>query len=267
MITAAAASAASGAEAVYGFFYVWVVIIAFLFFSVRMATFQALFAAASYGAVLVIGDVPYATNLLLSAAATFGTAGALIGVVRSHTERLAAGLASEVHTDMVTGLTNRRGFDDHFRREVDRASRSRRPLSLVICDLDRFKAVNDGLGHEEGDVALRRTAIAIVEATRSSDVAARLGGEEFAVLLPDTDERHAYAVAERIRDSVRVEFDGFPIKITISCGVASLAVGSDHEILYRQADAALYAAKEGGRNRTEAHEPNAVPLQALSASA
>ena len=264
MITFAAASAADGAEVVYGFFYIWVVIMAVLFFSVRAATFQALFAAGAYAAVLIASDTPYTANLVLSAAATLGTTGLLVGLVRSRTETLATGLASEAHTDSVTALTNRRGFDLRFRLEVERARRVQSPLSLVICDLDRFKVVNDELGHEEGDLALRRTAIAITEATRTSDVVARLGGEEFAVLLPDTDGRAAYRVAERIRDSVRVEFDGWPVRITISCGLASLAVGADRQVLYRQADAALYAAKEGGRNRTAAHEPGTPPLRLLS---
>ena len=263
MITGAAASAADGAESIYGFFYIWVVIMAFLFFPIKAAAAQAVFAAVAYGAVLIVGDPPYATSILLAAGATIGTTGLLIGFVRSHTERMATGLASEAHTDPITGLMNRRGFDQRFEREVDQARRTHRPLSLVICDLDRFKAVNDELGHEEGDLALRRTAVAIVEATRAADVVARLGGEEFAVLLPDTDGRGAYSVAERIRDSVRVEFDGFPVKLTTSCGVASLAVGADHEVLYRHADAALYSAKEAGRNRTEAHEQNTVPLRLL----
>lgn len=266
MITLVAATSVDGAEAMYGYFYIWVVIMAFLFFSVRAATVQALLAATAYGAVLYGRDVPFETTLLLSAVATLGTTGVLVGLVRSHTERMASGLASEAHTDPVTGLTNRRGFDERFRREVEQARRLRRPLSLVVCDLDRFKAVNDGLGHEEGDAALRRAAVAIAEGTRGSDIVARLGGEEFAVLLPETDERGAYSVAERIRDSVRVEFDGFPVAVTTSCGVASLAVGGDHEDLYRNADAALYEAKAAGRNRTHAHEPTAVPLRLLSRS-
>ncbi len=263
MITGAALTATDGAEPVYGFFYIWVVIMAFLFFPIRAAAGQAIFAAIAYGAVLLTSDAPYATSILLSATATIGTTGLLIGFVRSHTERMATGLASAAHTDPITGLMNRRGFDERFRREVEHARRTHRPLSLVICDLDRFKAVNDELGHEEGDLALRRTAVAIVEATRAADVVARLGGEEFAVLLPDTDGRGSFSVAERIRDSVRVEFDGFPVRLTTSCGVASLAVGADHDVLYRNADAALYSAKEAGRNRTEAHEQSTVPLRLL----
>ncbi len=255
MITAVGAGTPPGAEPVFGFFYIWVVFMACLFFSAPIATAQVLFAAISFAALLVIRDSPYTINLVISAFATFGTTGVLIAILRRHVESMAFDLTAEAHTDAMTGLLNRRGFDERFRIEVERAARIGRPLALVICDLDRFKAVNDQLGHDEGDAALRRAAASILAATRGSDHAARIGGEEFAVLLPETSGPQAYDIAERIRDGVRAEFEGFPVAVTISCGVASLAVGAGAEDLFRTADRALYAAKRSGRNRTAEAKP------------
>ncbi len=124
-------------------------------------------------------------------------------------------------------------------------------LSLVICDLDRFKKVNDQLGHEEGDDALRRAAAAIVRAVRSIDIVFRLGGKEFGVLLPNPDTLEAYAVAERIRLSIQDDFAEYPVPLTASCGVATRRKGSfDRKRLLRAADDALYRAKGAGRNRS-----------------
>ncbi len=248
------AAAADGIEGVYGFFYVWVVFPSFLFFSPRVAALQSLLAAGAYAVVLFANDAEFAVNLLVSAVATIGTTGALIGLLMARVERVAVGLAADAHTDPVTAIANRRDFDERFERAVERARRSDRPLALVICDLDRFKQVNDELGHEEGDVALRRAAEAITAAVRSMDAVARLGGEEFGVILPDTDTEMATQVAERVRGAITDEFEAYPVSLTASCGVASTrdAIESE-EGLFRAADNALYAAKRAGRNRTVAH--------------
>ena len=108
-----------------------------------------------------------------------------MGLLRSRVETLALKtLASQANTDPVTAIADGRSFESRFDFELMVADEAVRPLSLVICDLDRFKTVNDRLGHEEGDAALRRAAAAIVETVRSVDIVFRLGGEEFAVLLP-----------------------------------------------------------------------------------
>jgi diguanylate cyclase (GGDEF)-like protein len=268
MITAGMASSdAPGSEGVYGFFYVWVVFMAYLFFSARAATAQALIATVAFAVVLFTRDAPFATNLLIAAVATFGAIGVLTGVVRAHVERMVSELASEAHTDPVTAITNRRGFDLRFTAEIDRARRLGRPLSLVICDLDRFKAVNDELGHGEGDLALRRAAVAIGEAVRGGDTVARLGGEEFAIVLPETRAAAALSVAERIRHGIRIEFEGFPVAVTVSCGVASLGPELADDELFRAADTALYAAKRAGRNATAVHgreHEAAIPLRRVA---
>ncbi len=128
-----------------------------------------------------------------------------------------------------------------------------------VCDLDRFKAVNDKLGHDEGDVALRRVAEAIVRAVGSIDSVTRLGGEEFGVILPDTERERATYVAERIRNTIESEFSSDPVPLTASCGVASSAdVGGNRDDLFRAADGALYVAKREGRDRTVAYEPESL---------
>jgi len=157
--------------------------------------------------------------------------------------------------DGLTGLANRRAFDDALTRERLRARRERTPLGLILIDVDRFKSYNDRYGHPAGDECLRRVADAIARTTRrSGDIAARYGGEEFVVLLPHTDERGAAEVAERIRLAVRdlglqheEAADGFA---TISAGVAALVIFDAEPCdLVARADRALYRAKEGGRDQ------------------
>ncbi len=157
-------------------------------------------------------------------------------------------------TDGLTGLANRRHFDQVLAREHARQLRTGAPLSLLLLDVDHFKEVNDRLGHSMGDDYLRALARTLsTHAARATDLAARYGGEEFACLLPDTDSRQAAALAERIRAGVAQldlpsgRGDGTPL--TVSIGVATL-VGGRHgaERLVEEADAQLYAAKHAGRN-------------------
>lgn len=167
-------------------------------------------------------------------------------------------LAKLSKTDPLTKLANRRLFDDMAEIEVSRAIRSGQPLSIMIIDIDHFKAVNDSYGHIAGDNCLKLVATAIAEfAGRETDVVARYGGEEFAVILPGTDRAHALLVAERIREAIQsidVVYEGKAIAITASIGVvgATLPRNCNVEHLVNFADKALYAAKEKGRNRVEA---------------
>ena len=259
LISGAVAAAAPGAEGVYGFFYAWIVFAAFLFFPVRAATAQAAFAAVSFAAVLELSDAPFTLALVLSAIATLGGAAAIIGILMTRLESVATGLAAQAHTDPVTASANRREFDQRIGLEIERTRRNRRPLSLVLCDLDRFKGVNDALGHNEGDVALRRAAGAIASAVRAVDAVARLGGEEFGVILPETDRARSAQVAERIRVAVSEEFSSYAFPLTASCGVACTEdVEATAEALFSAADGALYLAKREGRNKVVAH-PVAAP--------
>jgi two-component system cell cycle response regulator len=160
-------------------------------------------------------------------------------------------------TDALTGLHNRRYLDSHLRTLVERAAARRRPLSVMICDLDRFKQINDTHGHAAGDDVLREFARRVRQNVRGIDLACRYGGEEFVVAMPDTDGDIAGRVAERIRSQIEREPFTLPsgeaISATVSVGVSSLALGSDSvEGLMKRADLALYEAKTRGRNRVVA---------------
>ena len=164
-------------------------------------------------------------------------------------------LASLASTDSLTGLANRRSFDEHLQREWARAGRTHKPLALIILDLDFFKQYNDQYGHVAGDECLKLVAKALQEGRRVTDLAARIGGEEFSLLLTDMEIEGAMSVAETVRD--RIERLQLPhVKspmgvVTASFGAAAATAGRTQttEDLVRAADRALYEAKRQGRNR------------------
>src|SRR5436305_359446 len=148
------------------------------------------------------------------------------------------------------------GFQDLFATELERARRTGRPLSVIICDLDSFKAVNDRFGHAAGDRALEQLSGILRRAKRRIDTAARVGGEEFAVIAPDSDQHAAYILAERMRREVRERFAAEPYTLTLSLGLATFPRhGAYAEALIGGADEALYAAKKLGRDRTVVFNP------------
>jgi len=167
-----------------------------------------------------------------------------------------AQLASMVLTDPLTGCLNRRGFDQSLTREVGRATRAGSEFALLAVDLDHFKQVNDTYGHLAGDVVLRAVGSLLVNAGRAGDIVARVGGEEFAVLLADTGAAGAHLFATRLCERIRefpFEIGGnlAPITLTTSIGVADGAPRGEPnfaELLWLQADDALYEAKRAGRN-------------------
>jgi diguanylate cyclase (GGDEF)-like protein len=156
-------------------------------------------------------------------------------------------------TDSLTGLPNRRAIQDTFRRMVAQASRTMSPLAALMGDLDHFKQINDQYGHGRGDDVLAATAAAMSASIRDSDFAGRFGGEEFIVLLPDTDAAGAFTIAEKVRAAIAaIRVTGVERPITMSIGIAVLPDhATDAEALERAADQALYAAKNSGRNRIE----------------
>ena len=171
-------------------------------------------------------------------------------------------LKEQSHTDSLTGVYNRRFFDEALHNEWARMFRQASALGLVLLDVDHFKAYNDRLGHQAGDDALRAVARAIREVVnRPADVVARFGGEEFVVLLPETDREGARTVAERIRDALKGlalhHPDAADGTLTVSMGVSSRhpAEGGDPEQLLVRADRAMYKAKDRGRDRIESAEP------------
>lgn len=160
-------------------------------------------------------------------------------------------------TDPVTGLTNHRYFQERIREETERSLRHGRIFSLIMIDVDHFKAFNDRYGHPEGDKALAQLAHLLKTATRSADTVSRYGGEEFAMVLPETDKSAAREVAERIRRDLENTALGNikkPHMITLSLGVASFPDdGKTADQIINAADQALYYAKERGRNRVECY--------------
>lgn len=165
--------------------------------------------------------------------------------------------------DALTGLPNRRAFDERIEAEVAHFRRYRRPVSLILIDVDHFKRVNDTWGHDAGDVVLRQIARVLPGTVRETDFAARLGGEEFAVVLPETDLVQAMETGERIRNAVEhtaIPYGGETIQVRISGGVSACpAVVGDPLGLAASADAALYVSKQTGRNRiTSASEQRRV---------
>jgi diguanylate cyclase (GGDEF)-like protein len=163
-------------------------------------------------------------------------------------------------TDGLTGLPNKRAVTDTLKRMFAQAASERSPLALLMLDLDHFKQVNDNRGHAVGDQVLARVGAAIRGATRSHDFAGRNGGEEFAILLPDTEIPVALRIAERVRAAVaEMSLPETDVAVTVSVGVAGYPEhASTPDRLARLADAALYLAKRQGRNRVELAEPSVV---------
>jgi diguanylate cyclase (GGDEF)-like protein/PAS domain S-box-containing protein len=168
-------------------------------------------------------------------------------------------LRSANSSDQLTGVANRHAFFEAAMQEVDRWRRAPRALSLILIDADHFKAVNDTHGHPAGDAVLRHLAATLSGTFRQVDIVARVGGEEFAVLLPSMELQTAVAAANRLRgkiESQTVLFDGVGIRYTVSGGVAAMdETMSGLDALMKRADEALYAAKAAGRNRIECWLP------------
>lgn len=171
---------------------------------------------------------------------------------------------SQANSDPLTGLANRRAFDGELSRQFASWRRTRQPFVVVLLDLDHFKQINDRFGHPVGDEALIRVAQTIQHSVRETDLPARIGGEEFAILCPDADLEAGVRTVERIRQAVSEIFVGKgaeSVRVSVSCGIACVAGNEPMQALIRRADEALYAAKHGGRNCSYLHNGReAVPV-------
>jgi len=172
----------------------------------------------------------------------------------SHRKALELQLLQLATTDPLTGALNRRAFEERAAQELQRARRQDSPLCLALLDLDHFKQINDQHGHQAGDEVLRQFSRLCQQQARRTDLFARYGGEEFIFLLPDTDAHSARHLLERLRlalTDLEITTPGGPLRVSVSIGLASVRANDDLYRLQGVADAALYRAKQGGRNRIE----------------
>lgn len=248
----------AGGEEMY---YLWVALCAAYYLGRVGTAAHVAVILASYAATLIVVDPgPIAVSRWLSLAGLVIGAAVVVRLLRERDARLVAALHEAARTDPLTGLANRRAFEEASGRELGRARRSGAILTLLVADVDRFKQINDRFGHAAGDEALQRVAAALRQQVRGSDRAARLGGDEFALLLPDTGAEGARAAGERVRDALSEAAGDLPV--ALSFGVAQHGVhGHALDELMRAADAELYAEKRrpqaaSGRSSAPAAAPS-----------
>ena len=249
----------------YLLFFLWVAFYAFYFLPKRSAMALALSALVSYAGVIAYfrlggpaagGPDNADVSAMVLITGTIGVAGVFILLLRDRMGGLIRQLSEAASTDHLTGLLNRRGFQRVLEVELARSERHDRPFSVLLGDCDYFKSLNDSLGHQAGDQALVMIGRMLDGGKRRPDVAARIGGEEFALVLPETGHHDAYMTAERLRTRFAELFAGRPIPLTMSFGVATYPMhGRTPDDLLRAADEALYAAKSLGRDRSVLHSP------------
>jgi diguanylate cyclase (GGDEF)-like protein len=189
-----------------------------------------------------------------SATLVLASATATVAVLRRELTATLLELAGLARCDPLTGLLNRRTFDQTLANELDRCTRNGETCSLLMCDLDNFKAINDVHGHAAGDGVLERVASDLLASVRAIDTVARVGGEEMALLLIDCSSQAATRVAERLRRRVAREQPDAPA-VTISIGIADSSLSTSGPELLAHADRALYDAKRAGRNRVRCAAP------------
>jgi diguanylate cyclase (GGDEF)-like protein len=178
-------------------------------------------------------------------------------------ERTVTAHKTAASMDPLTGMFNRRGFSEATARVIEREATAGRPVTVLIFDIDHFKSINDRFGHPAGDEILKLFSTIVINSLRISDLSGRIGGEEFAALLPCSLEEGVLA-AERVREafaSSGIVVDEGPVDTTVSIGVAGGPAGTELEVLLAAADTALYQAKRGGRNRVEAAEELPLSLE------
>jgi diguanylate cyclase (GGDEF)-like protein len=220
----------------YASLYVVVSLYAFFFFArgIAIAHLMLIALASMLALAAASGDAWWTFWLMLLG--TSAITGLLVGTLVERVRSMA-------RADMLTGLANRRAWEESLPREVARAARAARPVSVAVIDLDHFKNINDTMGHQAGDQTLRTVAAAWSEALRESDVLARYGGDEFALVMPECDAEQANEIVARLRTACA---DG----TSFSAGIATWNGRETISELVRRADEALYRAKDTGRDRT-----------------
>jgi diguanylate cyclase (GGDEF)-like protein len=252
----------SGGAAGYDeLYYLWVVFYAAYYLPRRALVLQVLLIAVSYGITLALIDPgPIATSRWLTVIGLVTGGAIVVRLLTEHVEQLLAELDTAARTDRLTGLANRRALEDDYRRETARAARTGEPIALVLIDLNRFKDINDVYGHAAGDAALIGVAHRMRNVLRATDVAARIGGDEFVLLLPNSDMDSAAAVAERLTQTAAERHgDGRPVGLCFGVAVCEQGLESLDDVM-RRADQALYTKKRARYTGSSSKTPLQSPL-------
>ena len=235
----------------------WTVTFAAAVLSPRVAWTTLALVAVAFGVIAAVSRGVDGLILWIEVTASLSVICWMVSRLQAQSNRLRARLANLARTDPLTGLFNRRAFDEALSREHARQLRGGPPMALLLVDIDHFKQVNDTWGHQAGDQTLRQLGKLLSERFRTMDIVGRIGGEEFAVLIPDCgdDAGQAFARARELCDTVRERTLSWPHPITVSVGVAtSLGAKTTPDELFAVADAGLYAAKASGRDRVGSTE-------------
>ena len=235
--------------------YIWVCLFSFYFLDTRHAIGQTAFVGVAYAWLLdAQTQVEFndAATRWVVTMATLLIAGLLVARLRGSLDRLLGELTDRARVDSLTGLYNRRALGERAEIEFARARRSGAPIGMIVADVDDFKTLNDSLGHPAGDQMLIRIAGVLEDETREVDAVARVGGDEFAILLPGVGSSEARAIAERLRVAVRRSAGHAQLRLSLSVGVVvGSAEGESLEGLWKAADRAMYEAKRAGGDAVE----------------
>jgi diguanylate cyclase (GGDEF)-like protein len=232
--------------------YIWPVLWVAYFFGRRASVLIVAWIGVVQGAALVHlhGVLDRWIDLVVSV----GIVAVVVHVLSERNARLVTRLAEEARIDKLTGVLNRRGFEERGAVEVERARREGYSVGVASFDIDYFKGVNDEWGHDAGDRVLERLGEIFRAESRSLDIIGRLGGEEFVALLPTADAEQTLAYAERVRASFAASVEREVPNVTVSAGVVATVAPEGADELLQAADSALYAAKHGGRDQAVLHD-------------
>ena len=245
--------------------YVWPVLWGAYFFGRTGAVLLVAWIGVVHAIVLIsLPDGVGNLDRWLDVMVTMSVVAGFVQALSASNRRLLARLAAEARVDQLTGVLNRRGFEERLAVELDRVGRDQAFMGVASFDIDHFKAVNDEFGHKVGDHVLAHLGAVLAAMTRTTDVVARTGGEEFVALLPGTDAAGTRAYAERVRAAFAARSGLQLPHVTVSAGVAAERAPGDAGQLLHRSDSALYAAKRAGRDRTVVAGERAAPKRAAT---